>query len=140
MIGFVETDNPWFGFSKNGQNIRATNLLVAVWFIFFSIPLIQSMRDESVKIKKNIFQLFNDSLNQLKKTYGQLNDYKEISKFLIARLFYNDGLVTIFAFGAIYAAGTFNFSFSEIMFFGIILNITEGLGSLIFGPIDDWIG
>ena len=140
MIGFVETDNPWFGFSKNGQNIRATNLLVAVWFIFFSIPLIQSMRDESVKIKKNIFELFNDSFNQLKNTYRHLNDYKEISKFLIARLFYNDGLVTIFAFGAIYAAGTFNFSFSEIMFFGIILNITAGLGSLIFGPIDDLIG
>ena len=78
-----ETDNPWFGFSKNGQNIRATNLLVAVWFIFFSIPLIKSMRDESVKIKKNIFQLLNDSLNQLKKTYRQLNDYQEISKFLI---------------------------------------------------------
>lgn len=140
MIGFVEAETPWFGFSKNGENIRATNLLVAFWFLIFSCPLILSMKDESVKFNKNLFKLFNDSFNQLKITYRDLNNYREISKFLIARLFYNDGLVTIFAFGAIYASGTFNFSFSEIMLFGIVLNITAGIGSLVFGPIDDKIG
>ncbi len=140
MIGFVEAETPWFGFSKNGENIRATNLLVAFWFLIFSSPFILSMKDESVKFNKNLFKLFKDSFNQLKITYSDLNNYREISKFLIARLFYNDGLVTIFAFGAIYASGTFNFSFSEIMLFGIILNITAGIGSLVFGPIDDKIG
>ena len=140
MIGFIETDNPWFGFSKGGESIRATNLLVAFWFMIFSSPFILSMKDESIKFKKNFFNLIKDSYKQLKITYRDLNDYREISKFLVARLFYNDGLVTIFAFGAIYAAGTFDFSFYEIMLFGIILNITAGIGSFIFGPIDDKIG
>ncbi len=61
-------------------------------------------------------------------------------KFLLARLVYNDGLVTIFAFGGIYAAGTFGFSFTEILIFGIVINIAAGLGALLFGFIDDWIG
>jgi len=140
MIGFIETDNPWFGFSKGDERLRATNLLVAFWFVIFSSPFILSMKDESIKFKKNFFNLIKDSYKQLKITYRDLNDYREISKFLVARLFYNDGLVTIFAFGAIYAAGTFDFSFYEIMLFGIILNITAGIGSFIFGPIDDKIG
>ena len=50
-------------------------------------------------------------------TFQEVKKYKEIVKFLIARLIYNDGLVTIFAFGGIYAAGTFGMSFKEIMLF-----------------------
>ena len=54
---------------------------------------------------------------------------------------YNDGLVTIFAFGGIYAAGTFGFSFDEIMLFGIVLNITAGFGAFVMGFMDDrWGG
>ncbi len=59
---------------------------------------------------------------------------------MVARLFYNDGLITIFAFGGIYAAGTFNFSFQEIMVFGIVLNIAAGSGALAMGFLDDYLG
>jgi len=39
LIGFVNPETPWFGFStEGGDNIRATNLLVAAWFAVFSIP------------------------------------------------------------------------------------------------------
>jgi UMF1 family MFS transporter len=55
-------------------------------------------------------------------------------------MIYNDGLVTIFAFGGIYAAGTFGFSFQEIMIFGIVLNVAAGTGALIMGVFDDRLG
>jgi len=55
-------------------------------------------------------------------------------------MIYNDGLVTIFAFGGIYAAGTFGFTFQEIMIFGIVLNVTAGIGAFIFGFLDDKLG
>ena len=66
--------------------------------------------------------------------------YKELVKFLIARLIYNDGLITVFAFGGIYAAGTFGFSFTEVFMFGIILNIMAGIGAFLMGFLDDKIG
>ena len=38
-VALVDPDNPWFGFTKEaGQNIRAANLLVALWFTIFCIP------------------------------------------------------------------------------------------------------
>ena len=49
---------------------------------------------------------------------------------------YNDGLVTIFAFGGIYAAGSLAFT-DEIMILGIVLNITAGIGAFLMGFLDD---
>ena len=55
-------------------------------------------------------------------------------RFLLARLIYNDGLVTVFAFGGIYAAGTFGMSLSEVIIFGIVLNVASGAGALAASP------
>ena len=48
-------------------------------------------------------------------TIRTIRRYREVVKFLLARLIYNDGLVTVFAFGGIYAAGTFDMPLAEVM-------------------------
>ena len=141
MIGFVNPETPWFGFTKEaGENIRATNILVAVWFSIFSLPMIFTLKTKTkenfTKSKSNILSV----INELVHTFKKIKKYKQVLKFLIARMIYNDGLVTIFAFGGIYAAGTFGFSFEEIMIFGIVLNVTAGIGAFIFGFLDDKLG
>ena len=55
-------------------------------------------------------------------------------------MLYTDGLNTLFAFGGIYAATLFNMKFSEIILFGIALNISAGIGSVIFAFFDDKFG
>ena len=55
-------------------------------------------------------------------------------------MLYIDGLNTLFAFGGIYAAGTFGMGFQEILVFGILLNVTAGLGAAGFAWVDDWLG
>jgi UMF1 family MFS transporter len=55
-------------------------------------------------------------------------------------MIYTDGLNTLFAFGGIYAAGTFGMDITEVMLFGIALNVTAGLGAFAFGWVDDLIG
>lgn len=139
MVTLVNPETPWFGFSKElGQNIRATNLLVALWFGLFSLPvlLVKENQKQVQRLKPHTKNPFSDLL----KTFKEIQKYRTIVHFLIARLIYNDGLVTIFAFGGIYAAGTFGFSFQQIMIFGIVLNITAGIGAFAFGYIDDRLG
>ena len=63
-----------------------------------------------------------------------------MARFLIARLFYTDGLNTLFAFGAIYAAGVHGMTIQEILYFGIAMNVTAGLGAAGFGLIEDRLG
>ena len=137
LVVFVP-ETPPFGIpTAGGFNLRATNLLVAGWFLLFSIPAFVWLRDESAAAGRlDVGRAFRD----LAATVRHLRRYRQVGLFLLARLFYNDGLVTIFAFGGIYAVGTFGFGFEDLVTFGIVINVGAGLGALAFGFVDDRIG
>ena len=140
FVLFVQADVPAFGFTNElGENIRATNLFIAIWFAIFSIPTFLWVKDtkKPQRIDKDIVR---SSFRQLQSTFGEIRKYRQMTRFLLARLLYNDGLITIFAFGGIYASGTFGFTFNEIFLFGIVLNVTAGLGAFGLGFLDDILG
>ena len=135
---FVTVDPPPFGISAaDGFNVRFTNLLVAVWILVFSLPMFLFARDNHARRRGiDVATL----LSGLKGTLTRLRHYRDMRRFLIARLVYNDGLVTIISFGGIYAAGTFGFTVSDVILFGIVLNIVAGIGAWSFGFVDDRFG
>ncbi len=140
LVTLVQPEVPWFGFVKDqGENIRATNLLVAAWFAVFSVPIFLFVKDDRVE-GADPARIARETYGQLKETIREIGKYRQIVRFLIARLIYNDGLVTIFAFGGIYAAGTFGFELQDILVFGIVINVTSGLGAFGLGFLDDWLG
>lgn len=81
-----------------------------------------------------------EAFEQLRNSLKEIRKYRDIAIFLLARMLYNDGLTTMFAFGGIYAAGTFGMGPSQVIIFGIGLNITAGLGAAAFAWLDDRIG
>lgn len=137
LAGFV-TATPWFGLSTaGGFNVRATNLLVALWYLVFCLPFflfVPEQRRSPVRFDAAA------SLREVLHTLRTVGRYREVAKFLVARLVFNDGLVTVFAFGGIYAAGTFGMSLSDVIKFGIGLNVASGLGAAAFGFLDDKVG
>ena len=140
LVGFVDAETPWFGFSREGyQHIRATNLLVAVWFAVFSLPLFLWVKERRSPAGASGASLAG-SLRQLAATFREIRRYPDIFRLLLARLFYADGLNTVFAFGGIYAAGTFGFTFEELLVFGLVLNVAAGFGAFALGFVDDWLG
>lgn len=138
LVGFVRPETPWFGISTaGGFNVRATNFLVAGWFVVFSLPMLLFVPEEVERTERlDVRGAFAD----LAATFRALGRFREVARFLVARLIYNDGLVTVFAFGAIYASGTFGMTLEEVMLFGIALNVMAGLGAFAFGFVDDRIG
>lgn len=137
---FVENGNAWFGLDEGSlQNVRITFLFTGVWYALFSIPFFLKTTDAPSK-NKRAKQAVSDGMKQLKNSIIMLREQPDIGKFLLARLFYNDGLATIFAMGGVYAAGTFGFDTAKIFYFGIALNVTAGLGSYAFAWMDDVSG
>jgi UMF1 family MFS transporter len=51
-------------------------------------------------------------------------------------MIYADALASLFAFGGIYAVGTFGMSLAEVIRFGVMLNIAAGLGAFAVGWVD----
>lgn len=141
LFGMVQVDVPPFGLDKaSGEHVRATNLLVAGWFAVFSIPAFLFLKEVHVDNRPSLRKLMKSSFGQLAETAKEIRRYKEIVRLLVARLFYNDGLVTLIAFGGIYAQGTLGFSLEEVLMFGIVLNVMAGLGAFVLGFLDDKIG
>ena len=138
MVGLPGVIEPWFALStEGGLNIRAPLLLVAGWFAVFSIPMFLFVKDEE-PTQKGV--RVGDAIRELRNTFGEVRRYKETAKFLLARLIFNDGLVTVFSMGAVYMGSVFGAEFGEIMVFGIVLNVVAGIGAFVFGFVDDRLG
>ena len=138
LLGLVQPAAPWFGISRaDGFNYRATCLLAAIWLAVFSLPLFLTLREAR---RPGTGVEFTSVFREVATTFRNVRQYRDAGLFLIARLLFNDGLITVFAFGGIYAAGTFGMTLAEVIQFGIAINVTAGLGALLFGFVDDRIG
>tara|TARA_B110000438_G_scaffold55956_1_gene55982 strand:- start:17571 stop:18836 length:1266 start_codon:yes stop_codon:yes gene_type:complete len=118
--------------------IKLMNIFVGLWFLIFSMPAFIFLKEKKRKkiTKSNILLSFQS----LSHTFKEISQYKKILNFLVARLFYNDGLVTIFVVGGIYAKGTLGFSIDEVVILGVVLNVFAAIGSFLFGFLEDNIG
>lgn len=140
LVTLVQPEPPWFGFSTElGENIRATNLLVAGWFVVFSIPIFVFVREDRSRITRG-GEILRATVRQLVDTFHEIRHYRQIVRFLVARLVYNDALVTVFFFGGILAATIYGFTQTEILVLGIALNIAAGTGAFFMGYLDDKLG
>src|SRR3979411_2915395 len=63
-----------------------------------------------------------------------------MAEFLLANMIYTAGLVSLFAFGGISAAGTFGWATIRSGSFGIILAIAGTFGAWLGGRLDDRLG
>ena len=139
LEAFVSHD-PWISLNKStAQDVRATFILVAVWYLVFSLPLFMFTSD-TPSTGKSIRQGVKDGTIQLINSIRQVKRYRPIVRFLIARMIYIDGLATLFTFGGVYAAGSFNMAEQEVLMFGIALNASAGLGAIGFAWVDDFVG
>jgi MFS transporter, UMF1 family len=138
LVVFVQGN--LLGFStEDSANIRICGPFTALWLLVFSRPLFWFVQDIPQKQypTKRAIKL---GLTTLSKTLKKLPKDKNLLFFFLSRIFYIDGLNTLFAFGGIYAAGTFGMNMSEIIMLGILLNGTAGIGAMAFAWIDDWFG
>ena len=130
---------PWLGLdpaSREGD--RATGPLSAIWFAVFVLPLFLFTPDHAPRLP--LRTAIGSGLRTLSDTLRSLLQRRDAALFLLAYMIAADGLVALFAFGGIYAAGTFGWGTIEIGIFGIVLTITGAIGAYVGGRLDDRFG
>lgn len=130
---------PIFGLDPASfEGDRASGPFTALWYAIFALPLFMLMpdRDRRRKLKDAI----RAGVAELRTTLMAVRRHTNVVRYLLAHMIYADGLVALFAFGGIYAAGTFGWTSFELGLFGILLTITGTIGALIGGRLDDRFG
>jgi UMF1 family MFS transporter len=140
LFVLVQPNPGFFGFDRTeAEHVRATALLTAAWIALFCWPVLLALPDPP-GARLGWGAAARQGLAETWAVLKRLPHQPVLARFLFARLFYTDGLNTLFAFGAIYAAGVFGMSVDEVILFGIALNVTAGLGAAGFGLIEDRFG
>jgi MFS transporter, UMF1 family len=149
VLGFLaaspDTGRTLFGFAPlfgldpiTHQGDRISGPLTGIWFVIFVLPMFLLTPDYPAK--RALREAMRSGLTELRQTLRQLPRQRSLAAFLLANMIYTDGLVSLFAFGGIYAAGTFGWNTIQIGTFGIILAIAGTLGAWLGGKLDDRLG
>ncbi len=130
---------PAFGLdAATREGDRFCGPLTAVWFAVLVLPMFLFVPDRAKGLSPR--EAVRKGLSEIRVLMPKLKARPALARFLIANMIYADGLVALFAFGGIYAAGTFGWGSIEIGIFGILLTLTGTAGALAGGWLDDAFG
>lgn len=96
---------------------------VAIWILFFCFFHTKNFTKEYFLIP---------TLVSLFKNFRNL----KIKYFLLSYFFFNNGVVSVFAFASMFASFLYNFTESEILLLGVFINLSGVVGCIIFGILE----
>jgi UMF1 family MFS transporter len=126
---------------ENAENLRRVNLIVALFFLLAGIPTFLWVKER--KKQSTLppgMNYLTAGFAQIRQTFIQIRQFRELFKFLIVFGIYNCGVTTVVYFASIYANETIGLTPLELIKFFIITQISSSLGALIFGFIQDKVG
>jgi len=135
LLGF----EPLFGLdAATLEGDRASGPFSAIWYLVFVLPLFLLVPDTPKKA--SLGPAIRQGLSGLADSLRHARQNRQVFIFLLANMAYKDGLVALFAFGGIYAAGQLGWGAIQIGTFGILLTITGTAGAILGGWMDDRFG
>ena len=127
--------------SLDHEGERLIGPFAALWYAIFVLPLFLFTPECGAGQRSNgPGSAISQGLKQLRETLTHARRYANVARFLVARMFYADGLGAIFVFGGLYAASLFGWTAVELGLFGIVITVTAAIGALLGGPLDDRFG
>ena len=131
----------WFGLDvSDGLAYRLIAVGAAVWTVVFALPFVFNVPESPARDDRPRVGFFASYAVLVKDIAALFRDHRPTFWFLIASAVYRDGLAGVFAFGGVLAAVSFGFSATEVIVFGIALNLVAGVSTIFAGWLDDRFG
>lgn len=122
--------------------VRLSFVVAAAFFLVFSLPMFLFVPEQPGGAPASIATLLK-GFRDAGKTFRALflsDDHPSVARFLVAFFIYNDGILTVIAFAAIFAGNILHMSDRDIIVFFATIQTSAILGSVVFGIITDKIG
>ncbi len=122
-----------FGLSE-GMAVRISLLSAAVWWAGFTlIPFLGLTNRAPAHVVPESGGIFQQSFGQLWATLKSLRRYPVALTFLVAYLFFNDGIQTVIASASIYGVEELEFDTGTVLATYLVVQLVAVFGALGFG-------
>ena len=126
-----------------GMAVRISLLSAGLWWAVFTIIPVVGLRDlrgaaESTSRERT--GVVGGSLAQLASTFRELRSYPQTMLFLLAYLFFNDGIQTVIASSSVYGAEELKFSSTQLIEIILLVQFVAFGGALMFGRLASRFG
>lgn len=122
--------------------VRLSFVVAAVFFLVFSIPLFLFLHEPPL-LGPPPPSFIRAGMARSASTFRALfvrKEHPSIARFLVAFFLYNDGILTVIAFAAIFAQDILHMTDTDIVVFFAVVQTSAIIGSVVFGVITDKIG
>ena len=129
------------GFPSGAFTVQDCFVSVAIWWLIFSLPTVFFLRERAEKTLPSIGKsYFSEGYQRLQHTFRRIKTFRQLTKFLVAYVIYNDGIETVIVMASIFGAEVLGMQTGEIILFFLMIQGIAFFGSLIFGFLADAIG
>lgn len=112
----------------------------AIFFLLFIGPFFAYVKERKVERSGNFTIAVRQAIATVRQTIRNLRYLPAIRRFIGSFFFYINGVLTIIAFGGIYASTTLNFTLTEVIIFFLAVQFSAMIGSFLFGWLGEQIG
>jgi UMF1 family MFS transporter len=140
-LGLLTLDDQ-IGISQ-GMAVRISLLSAGLWWgVFTIIPVVglRDLRGTPQPAVDNRPGVVMGSLTQLSSTFRELRGYPQTMLFLLAYLFFNDGIQTVISASSVYGAEELKFSSTQLIEIILLVQFVAFGGALLFGRLANHFG
>ena len=121
--------------------VRLSLLSAGLWWGLFTIIPYAGLRDRAAPAAPGPSgPLLRASFGQLRSTLAEVRRHPQTMRFLLAYLFYNDGIQTVIYSASIFGAEQLGLSSSELILAILVVQFVGFAGSLVFGRVAARVG
>ena len=125
----------WFGLTDAAVAVRISFLLVSVWWLVFSVPLMLFVEESNGKISPAAVNVFKEGFLRIWRTLHEVRQLRNVWLFLIAYWLYIDGVDTVVRMAVDYGL-SLGFDQKNLIAALLITQFTGFPAALAFG----WLG
>jgi len=124
----------WLGYPAGYFTVQDCFLSVALWWLFFSLPTFLFLKERAQKTFTSFGKgCFSEGYKRLRHTFRRIKTFRELTKFLMAYLIYNDGIETVIVMASIFGAEVLGMETGEIILFFLMI---QGIAFFVHSFLD----
>ncbi len=142
LAGMLILSGPRLGLHDAPSQYRAGILLLGLWWGIFSLPALLVLRDRGRRPERPepLLRAARSAVREVGRTLASVRRYRVLALFLVAYLFYNDGIQTLLTQATTLAKKGFEFSTVELFYLVLAIQFAALPGALTVGWLADRVG